>query len=206
MLDAGAGASKYRPFFAHCRYETQDFCQYKGELVKYLQPIDHVCDITNIPLPDASLDAIICTEVFEHVVDPAAVLSEFSRLLRPGGKLLLTAPMLSHTHMEPYHFFTGFTPFWYRHWLPAEGFEIDSITPVGGLGRACVVAAMAFYNAWGMAEKRASPGRRLLSKAGRALAKPIVHYVLPHLLYRFDAVLGYEVVCADLMVAATRKK
>src|SRR5438093_12107329 len=78
--DAGAGASKYRPFFAHCRYETQDFCQYKGPLVKYLQPIDYVCDIAAVPLPEASLDAILCTEVLEHVTDPMRVLAEFSRL------------------------------------------------------------------------------------------------------------------------------
>ena len=77
ILDAGAGASKYRPFFAHCEYKTQDFCLYQGPLVKYLQPIDYVCEITAIPLPDQSLDAILCTEVLEHVIDPMAVLSEF---------------------------------------------------------------------------------------------------------------------------------
>src|SRR3954451_2082812 len=76
VLDAGAGASKYRPFFSHCRYETQDFCAYQGPLVKYLQPIDYVSEITAIPLPDGSLDAVLCTEVFEHVVDPMAVLAE----------------------------------------------------------------------------------------------------------------------------------
>src|SRR5438309_5576141 len=70
VLDVGAGASKYRPFFSHCHYETQDFCKYEGPLVKYQQPIDHVCDLLSIPLPVACLDAIVCTEVFEHVVDP----------------------------------------------------------------------------------------------------------------------------------------
>ena len=66
----GAGASKYRPYFSHCRYETQDFCQYQGDLVKYLEPIYYVCEITTIPLPAQSLDAILCTEVIEHVIDP----------------------------------------------------------------------------------------------------------------------------------------
>src|SRR4051794_12851701 len=82
VLDAGAGACKYRPFFSHCNYKTQDFCQYQGPLVKYIQPIDLVCDITAMPLPPESLDAILCTEVLEHVVAPMAVLAEFSRLTK----------------------------------------------------------------------------------------------------------------------------
>lgn len=205
VLDAGAGASKYRPFFAHCRYETQDFCQYEGPLVHYLQPIDHVCDITRVPLPDACLDAILCTEVFEHVIDPMAVLDEFHRLLKPGGMLLLTAPLLSYLHMEPYHFYGGFTHYWYSHWLPRKGFALESITPVGGPGRSCVVFCQAFYSAWAIKEKDLAPLLRLFSKACRAVAKVPVHYVLPRVLPRFDPWLGNLQICTGYLVAATRK-
>ena len=45
-----------------------------------------------LPCPDASFDAIISTEVIEHLENPRAVFREFSRLLRPGGHLLLTTP------------------------------------------------------------------------------------------------------------------
>jgi SAM-dependent methyltransferase len=205
VLDAGAGASKYRPFFAHCRYQTQDFCQYKGDLVKYLEPVDYVCDITSVPLPAESLDAILCTEVIEHVVEPVAVLDEFRRLLKPGGRLLLTAPMLSAMHMEPYHYFAGFTHFWYRHWLPEKGFEIESITPVGGPGRTCVVYCQVFYSAWSSAERRAKPLQRLGSRVLRLAAKPVVHYLLPWLLPRFDSWLGTDLVCSCYLVAASRQ-
>jgi SAM-dependent methyltransferase len=204
VLDAGAGASKYRPFFAHCQYQTQDFCQYAGELVKYLQPIDHVCEITAIPLPDASLDAILCTEVIEHVVDPAAVLAEFARLLKPGGKLLLTAPLLSYLHMEPYHYYGGFTHYWYRYWLPAKGFKIDSLTSVGGPGQVCSALGRAFDFAWSGAEKKAPLIRRWISRGVRAFLWPWVYYVLPWLLPKFDPMLGDQLVCCEYMVAATR--
>jgi SAM-dependent methyltransferase len=204
VLDAGAGASKYRPFFAHCRYETQDFCQYQGPLVKYLQPIDYVCEITAIPLPDASLDAIVCTEVIEHVVDPVAVLAEFSRLLKPGGKLFLTAPLMSSLHMVPYHYYGGFTHLWYHHWLPEKGFNVESITAVSGPGRVCVYFCQAFYSACAVAEQRARPLWRWTSRLLRAGAKPFVHYLLPWLLPRFDAFVGNEVICFGYMVAATR--
>ena len=47
-----------------------------------------------LPLEDASVDVLVCVEGIEHVVDRHRVLSEFRRVLRPGGRLLLTTPNL----------------------------------------------------------------------------------------------------------------
>jgi SAM-dependent methyltransferase len=204
VLDVGAGASKYRPYFAHCRYETQDFCQYQGNLVKYAEPIKYICDITAIPLPDQSLDVILCTEVIEHVPDPMAVLKEFARLLKPGGRLFLTAPLLSALHMEPYHFYGGFTHYWYRHWLPRRGFSLDEITPVGGPGRTCVVFTQGFYAEWAMAEKTFGPVSGLVSRMFRAFGKIFDHFILPRLLPSMDSRLGGNIICSGYLVAATR--
>ena len=204
VLDAGAGASKYRPYFAHCRYETQDFCQYHGPLVQYVQPIQYVCDIIAIPLPDRSLDAIVCTEVIEHVVDPMAVLREFARLLKPQGKLFMTAPLLSSLHMEPFHYYGGFTCHWYRHWLPATGFSVHSVQPVGGPGRTCVVYLETMYNVWAEKERTLRPVARLASLALRALWKVPAHFLFPRLLPKLDPWLGGATVCSGYLVSATR--
>jgi SAM-dependent methyltransferase len=205
VLDAGAGASKYRPFFAHCRYETQDFCQYQGPLVKYLEPVNYVCEITRIPLPDGSLDCVLCTEVLEHVVDPVAVLNEFHRLLKPGGKVLLTAPQSSYVHMEPYHYYGGFTRYWYEHWLPHTGFTVESITPQGGPGRLAVSSLQGFYNSWKAWEQGLTSIKRAASLLCRmAFAKVPILYVLPWLLGKFDQHLSAKQSCIGFMVVAIR--
>jgi SAM-dependent methyltransferase len=63
-----------------------------------------------IPFPDASFDHILCTEVLEHVEDPAGLVAEMRRVLRPGGTLLATVPFSARVHHAPYDFhrFTRF--------------------------------------------------------------------------------------------------
>jgi SAM-dependent methyltransferase len=55
-------------------------------------------DVTALPQPDASLDAVGCFDVLEHVPDYRAALREFARVLAPGGRLVLTAPFLEARH------------------------------------------------------------------------------------------------------------
>jgi SAM-dependent methyltransferase len=139
LLDAGAGEMRNKPFCTHLTYVSQDLCQYEGSgNAEGLQTgtwntggIDIVCDIVSVPEPAASFDVILCTEVFEHVPDAIKVLAEFSRLLKPGGKLITTAPFASFVHFAPYHYATGFSRYWYEYHLPANNFTLNELTPNG---------------------------------------------------------------------------
>ncbi|MDX8378144.1 MAG: methyltransferase domain-containing protein [Mariprofundales bacterium] len=139
ILDAGAGELRNRQYCQHLDYVSQDFCEYQGvgdgaglQLDKWdTSKIDLVCDISSIPEKDASFDAIICTEVLEHIPEPTKALDEFSRLLKTGGVLVLTAPFASMVHMAPYHYCSGFSRYWYEHHLPLRGFSIEEITANG---------------------------------------------------------------------------
>jgi len=48
--------------------------------------------IARLALDDRSLDGILCSSVLEYVPDPAACLTEFARVLKPGGLLLVSVP------------------------------------------------------------------------------------------------------------------
>lgn len=135
VLDVGAGTCPYRSFFTHCEYKTQDFKKYKGikknNTIEYGH-IDYVSDICNIAVPNNSFDVILCTEVLEHVPEPIKALGEMVRIVRPGGRLLITAPLGSGLHQLPYHYYGGLSPEWYNHFLKNFGCELIEITPNGG--------------------------------------------------------------------------
>ena len=139
ILDAGAGEQQYKRFCSHLKYVSQDFAEYdgKGDGLGLQQAkwdygkLDIVSDITRIPEPNESFDAVMCIEVFEHLPDPVDAIREFSRLLQNGGYLILTAPFCSLTHFAPYHFYSGFNRFFYERFLPEHGFLIKEIQANG---------------------------------------------------------------------------
>jgi SAM-dependent methyltransferase len=128
VIDVGAGSGQYRDLFAHCEYLTHDFAQEPSTIGLYT-PLDYISDIAAIPVANASFDVVLCTEVLEHVPEPIKAVNEMGRILRSGGRLYLSAPLGSWLHQEPYHYYGGYTPHWYRRFLAAAGFQVQSIEP-----------------------------------------------------------------------------
>lgn len=139
ILDAGAGELANRKYCTHLEYVSQDFCQYDGKGDNHaLQPgywdiskIDIVSDIAHMPIEDNSFDVVLCSEVLEHLPNPESAISELIRVLKPGGKIILTAPFCSLTHFAPFHFSTGFNRYFYKHHLENLQCEIIELIENG---------------------------------------------------------------------------
>ena len=200
VLDAGAGECRYRKLFSHCEYRTQDFARYRGTTTGVLADswsygqLDYACDITSIPVDDGYFDAVLCTEVLEHVPQPAAALNELSRVLAQQGRLFLTAPLGSGLHQQPFHFYGGYTPHFYTKFLPECGLQIREVRPIGGLLR-------------NVAQETYRAGRVLGEKAPHTLsvlARFILTDWLPRYLAQLDATVPVEEFTVGYLVDAVK--
>lgn len=70
-----------------------------------------------MPFPTSTFDAVICSEMLEHVLDPTPILREIQRVLKPGGKLLLCVPFLYRMHAEPGDFARYTHHFWQQRFM-----------------------------------------------------------------------------------------
>lgn len=202
VLDSGAGSAPYRSLFAHCKYQTQDAVPLSADQLRGggYASIDYVCDAAAIPAPAASFDAILCTEMLEHHPEPIRVVQEFARLLIPGGKLILTAPLGSGIHQEPYHFYGGYTPFWYRKFLAEAGFEQIQIEANCGSLRFFAQESIRFLRATAPTGSTFPLWHRVLWLPVWLLLLPLLGLVIPvaaRVLDRFDHeqrfTVGYHV-------------
>lgn len=100
VLDVGCGTKPYRSLFTSCSsYEGLDIDQPRN---RERAIADHFYDGETFPFPDESFDGIICSQVLEHVFNPQVFLAEMGRILRPGGRLLLTVPFCWDEHEQPW--------------------------------------------------------------------------------------------------------
>jgi SAM-dependent methyltransferase len=95
VLDYGCADVPYRRFFA-------DTVQYLGaDLPGNPHATVAIGHDGTLPIDDESVDAVLSTQVLEHVTDPPLYLRECHRVLRPGGRMLLSTHGLMVYHPDP---------------------------------------------------------------------------------------------------------
>jgi SAM-dependent methyltransferase len=94
VVDVGSGAKPYYPFFADGASE------YVG-----VDAVDPAADVQGpveqLPVSDGSYDLVLCTQVLEHVAEPARVVSELRRVVAPGGRVLASTHGVQVYHPNP---------------------------------------------------------------------------------------------------------
>lgn len=122
VLDAGSGDQRYKGLFERQIYESADFEQVDKRYAKST----YVCDLRAIPVPDSTYDAIVFTQVMEHLSEPSEVIKEFHRIGKKSCRLFYSGPLYYIEHEIPYDFYR-YTQFGVRHLFAKAGFEIDDL-------------------------------------------------------------------------------
>ena len=94
IVDVGSGNSSYNRFFPN---------RIAVDLDPARKP-DIIGDAHNLPFGDGEVDAILSTDVFEHLKDPVRAVSEMKRVLKKGGKVIFVTRFIFPIHDSPNDF------------------------------------------------------------------------------------------------------
>jgi SAM-dependent methyltransferase len=120
-----------------------------------------------LPLESARYDTAILSDVLEHIRRPEALLSEVSRILAPGGRLLLNVPFYYWLHEQPHDYFR-YSEHALRSFVTDSGL---SLLLLEGLGGAPEVMADVVSKHVGQVPALGQPFARLLQQSVWATAR-----------------------------------
>ena len=129
LLDIGCGEKPYQSLtqglvLAHLGLDHPGSLHSK-------QQVDIFGTAYETGLANNSVDTVLCTVVLEHLERPQDALHEMHRILKPGGHVILSAPLFWHLHEEPRDFYR-YTKYGLAHLFTTAGFEIIEIKPLAG--------------------------------------------------------------------------
>lgn len=134
VLDVGCGHQPYRDFVLSSparRYVGIDF-----PTGKYGAPC-LAWDGRSLPVASDRADTVLLTEVLEHTGDATAVLTEVARVLRPGGRVLITVPFVWPLHDMPHDEYR-YTPTSLKRIVTEAGLDLERLESLGGIDAAAV--------------------------------------------------------------------
>lgn len=128
VMDFGCGSKPYKSLFSITEYVGVDF---KGQGHSHENEIiDVYYDGISLPFEDNRFDGIFSSEVFEHVFNLEHIITELNRVLKPGGKMMVTCPFAICEHEAP-NDFARYTSYGFKDLLTRNGFEIVHFEKAG---------------------------------------------------------------------------
>lgn len=131
LLDLGCG---FVPYYELYRQQVSEIICVDWENSLHKNDfLDHFMDLNKpLALERESFDTVLLTDVLEHIYQPAQLLSEVVRVLRPAGHVIIGVPFFYGLHEEPFDFHR-YTEFSLRQMCIDLGLEIKSLVPYGGV-------------------------------------------------------------------------
>ena len=134
ILDVGCGTGAMlddlKPFGdvvgADFSPEALQFCVTRGAPAALAR-----ADVRRLPFADGSFDVVTAMDIIEHIDDDKAAASEIFRVLKPGGRLLVTVPAFSSLwseHDEALHHFRRYTTPHLKDLFQRVGLSVDKIS------------------------------------------------------------------------------
>ncbi len=200
LVDVGVGERPYGALFTprvrrYIGLEYPPACDnlnpgITSQLVEQLRgAVDIWGDGHHLPLRADCADTVLSLEVLEHVPDPDRCVAEIARILKPGGRLLLSVPFLAPQHALPYDFYR-YTPQGLAALLGRHGLSIESLAPRGNAAS----TAGSFVAQWLL---RAFGSRGLTRDGAVLMSRWRAPLVLPFIGLAQSLFLLFEPLCSD---------
>jgi SAM-dependent methyltransferase len=191
ILDFGCGSKPYESLFINAKSYIGVDLQSIGH--NHLDSkVDHYYNGSTLPFLNESFDAVVCFEVFEHVFNIKEVLSEIHRVLKPNGKILLSAPFAWDEHEVPYDF-ARYTSYGLTHLMNNNGFKVIELAKTTTYVLAIFQILIAYIY------QHMLPGKGVLAR----LLRIVFIFPLNLLAISFNFMLPkrYEYYCNNVVVA-----
>jgi SAM-dependent methyltransferase len=193
VIDVGCHCKPYLPLFKPYarRHVGSDVARTRPE-------VDVVAGANPLPFADACADAVLCSQVLEHVPDPAGALRELARILKPGGRLFLSTHGTFIYHPHPSDYWRWTQDGLKKLFEDSGCFDEVELHANGGTGH-CLAYLFATYAWLGLRRGWQRPLRRILV--------PLVNaggLLLGRMLRRFDPPAPRSLVANFLVVARRR--
>jgi SAM-dependent methyltransferase len=130
LLDLGCG--KVPLYIAYRDCVTENICVDWENTLHKNEYLDFECDLTKrLPFKDREFDTIVLSDVLEHIPQPEHLWNEMSRVIAPGGRIIMNVPFYYWLHEHPHDYYR-YTEFGLRRFVERSGMSLLQLSSIGG--------------------------------------------------------------------------